>query len=487
MLLSVTLRREERVEMNRAYKKLGINVLLFAISSFGTKIIGFLLVPLYTSYLTTTEYGTADMLYTILNILIPVFSLDIADAVIRYVLDKKYKAQSVLLVAMKTIFLGSLVLCLLLLIIRSFMGSKVPDLYYGFLFLNFVLTSLYNTFVNYLKGKERIYVLVVAGLISALLNAGCNILFLTRFGMGVNGYLFANVISVAAPLLYLLGCARHYGYLNLNRTKINKGLAKEMRLYSTPLILNGLAWWINNSLDRVFVTVICGISANGLLAVAYKIPSIISMLQTIFNQAWSLSAIKEFDSEDRDIFIGNVYSYYGCAMTLGSSVILFCNVFLANLLYANDFFTAWQYTGMLVLANLFSGMSVCISGVFNAVKDTKTLAFTTVMGGIVNAILNASMIPWLGIQGAVIATMISNLIVWIWRMYKVRTYIKLNIHLKRDVISYGIVIIQSVIGISKSHFYIIQVLIFICLIILYWYELMRIYRFIVNRVRKRVK
>lgn len=470
--------------MNTAYKKLGSNILMFAISSFGTKVIGFLLVPLYTNFLTTTEYGTADMLYTILSIILPVFSLDIADGVIRYVLDNSYNASSVLFVAMKVILQGSLALFLLLCGIRAIGWLSVPDQYYGFLFLNFVFTSLYNTFVNYLKGKEQIRDLVIAGLMCSLLNAGCNILFLTKFCMGVNGYLLAHVISVAMPMIYLLICAGRYGYLSLYKIHIDRNLEKEMFLYSAPLILNGLAWWINNSIDRVFVTFICGMGANGLLAVSYKIPSVLSMLQAIFNQAWSLSAIKEFDRKDRDGFIGNVYSYYGCAMTLCSSAILLVNVYLAKILYANEFFVAWQYTGMLVIANLFGGMSVCISGVFNAVKDTKTLAMTTAMGGIVNAILNAILIPLIGVQGAVIATMVSNLVVWVWRMYKVRFHMKLNIHMIRDILSYVLVIIQCFAGISRSHLYVLQALIFLNMVVLYRHELMHIFRFGMKRVQR---
>lgn len=64
---------------------------------------------------------------------------------------------------------------------------------------------------------------------------------------------------------------------------------------------------------------------------------------------------------------------------------------------------------MLVIVNLFGGMSICISDVFNAVKDTKILVMTTVVGGIVNAVLNAILIPLIGVQGAVVTTMMSNL------------------------------------------------------------------------------
>lgn len=457
--------------MKSAYKKLGTNILLFSISSFGTKLIGFLLIPLYTNCLTTEEYGTADMLYTIVQLAVPIFSVDIADGVIRFVLDKRQKDSSILFTALKVVSFGSVALFLLMLGVRATKLFPVPDKYYGFIFLNFVFTSLYNTFVNYLKGKERIKNLVFAGLMCSLLNAVCNILFLTRFDMGVDGYLLAHLLAVAVPLVYLLVCVLHYGYLNLVCIAASRELEKEMLLYSAPLILNGLAWWANNSLDRIFVTVICGVGANGLLAVAYKIPSILSMLQTIFNQAWSLSAIQEFDSEDKNGFIGHIYSYYGCAMTISSSIILLLNVPLASILYASDFFAAWKYTGMLIIAHLFGGLSVCISGVFNAVKDTKTLAVTTMVGAIVNIALNAALIPCIGVQGAVIATMLSNLVVWMWRMHKVRTYIKLKIKIKRDFASYILVIVQCLIGLSTEHMYAIQALICLLIIIMYRAEI----------------
>ena len=471
--------------MNFAYKKLGTNIFMFAVSSFGTKIIGFLLVPLYTNYLSTVEYGTADMLSTIMSIVVPIFSIDIADGVMRYVLDKRCESSSVLFVAIKTISLGSSIFFILLICVRFTDLIDVPDFYYFYLFFSFMSTSLYNIFINYLKGKERITILVVAGLMCALLNAGCNILFLTRLGWGVEGYLLASVLSTAIPMLYLVICSGHYGYLKFKGIRSDKKLLMQMLGYSAPLILNSLAWWVNNSLDKFFVTFICGVSANGVLAVAYKIPSILSMLQTIFNQAWSLSAIQEFDSKDKNGFIGKVYSYYGCAMTISCSAVLLFNVFLARILYANDFFLAWKYTGMLIIANLFGGMSVCISGVFNAVKDTKTLATTTVIGGFVNTILNALMIPKLGVQGAVIATMISNVVVWLWRMWKVRSYITLKIHFVRDVISYVLVTIQCIVGLSESHLYVVQILIGICIVMLYKGELKNIYCFVTTGLLKR--
>ena len=165
-----------------------------------------------------------------------------------------------------------------------------------------------------------------------------SIIFLLYLDMGIKGYLYANLLSISIPTFFLLIRSWQYGFFSIKNVKIDKKLQKEMLKYCTPLIINGLSWWINNSIDRFFVNAICGINANGLLAVAYKIPSILAMFQTIFNQAWTMSAIQEFDPEDKSGFLTKTYTYYGGAMIFASAFILLANIPIAKLLYAKDFF-----------------------------------------------------------------------------------------------------------------------------------------------------
>lgn len=97
--------------MKKKYSYLSNNVKLFTISSFGQKILSFLLVPLYTSYLNTQEYGIIDLVATTINIIIPIFSLNIAEGIMRFTLEEKnskdYLAYGIL-VAKK----GALILAL---------------------------------------------------------------------------------------------------------------------------------------------------------------------------------------------------------------------------------------------------------------------------------------------------------------------------------------------------------------------------------------
>lgn len=445
--------------MGNAYKKLGTNISLFTISSFGTKILSFVLVPLYTNYLTTAEYGTADLLSTIVSLLIPIFTLDVADAVIRFTLDDNTDEESVLGVAVKIIFLGAGLLALILFTCRVLFHIDYPASYMFFIFINFLLSSFYNSLSNYFRGKDKITDIVVAGLMCTLINGVTNIILLLKFHMGINGYLMAHVLGVLVPTLYLFVRSFQCGIIKFHRMcESSPYLLKQMLLYCTPLIINGLSWWINNSLDRIFVTSMCGVDANGLLAVSYKIPSILSMFQTIFNQAWTMSVVQEFDPQDKNGFLSGIYSLYGCGMTIVCSSVLLLNIPLAKILYAKDFYQAWQFTGMLVVAQLFGALSICISGVFSAVKDSKTLASSTLIGALVNTLLNYFLIGRIGVQGAVIATLISNLVIWAYRMHKVKKYVSLKIRFKRDLTTYLLVILQCVFGLFEGQFYLGQLI-----------------------------
>lgn len=470
--------------MEKAYKKLGANISLFAISSFGTKIINFFLVPLYTHCLSTAEYGTVDMLTTVIQLLIPILTLDIADAVLRFTLDGQSNCNSILFTSIRTILLGSALLLAILFIVNTIHIIELPFTYFLFIFVSFFFTSIYNSLTNYFRGREKVTDVVVAGILNTLLNGACNLIFLLKFHLGIEGYLLANVIGIFIPVLFLVLRAWKFGFLCFSRMKVDREVERQMIRYCFPLIVNVVSWWINNSLDRVFVTTMQGVDANGLLAVSYKIPSILAMFQSIFNQAWTMSAVQEFDPADKNSFLSNTYSLYGCAMSIACSVVLLLNVPLAKILYAEDFFQAWQYTGMLIVAQLFSALSVCLSGVFTAVKDSRVLAISTLAGAGINAVLNAILIACIGIQGAVIATLISNVFIWIYRAKKVQKYVTMKVHYFRDCISYILIIIQCLIGLSNDHMYLLQLILLLCVGLLYRSELVLISRTVGGKLRR---
>ena len=455
--------------MNKAYKKLGTNIVLFAISSFGTKILNFLLVPLYTSYLTTSEYGTVDILNTVLQLLLPVFSFNIASGVIRFALDKENDKREVYQNGTKINLLGFVALLIFGWIGFSIFDSKLKISYLIFLQVGYLLSAIYTATANYFRGIGKVREMVFAGILSTLTSCVSNIVSLVILRAGIDGYLISILLSYLIPSLYMIIVGIKSKNIDFRVRIKDKILSKNMIIYSAPLIANSISWWFNSSLDRFFVLAMCGVAANGLLAVSYKIPSILALFQTIFNQAWTMSAVEEFKKDNNSIFFSRIYSIYNCLMVIICSFLLIMNVFIAKILYANDFFYAWRYTGILVVSQLFGALSICISGVFDAVKDSKSLARTTIIGAIINTILNYVLILYLDVYGAVIATLISNIVIWVLRIVKVRKYIDIKIDLKRDLIIYFLLIFQCWLGLFPGHMYFLQ-LIIMCVIFVSYYK-----------------
>lgn len=428
--------------MNR-YKYLIKNIGLLTLSSFATKLLSFFLVPLYTNILTTTEYGIYDLFNTTVGILIPILTLNVQEAVIRFALEKKYNREAIVSVAMQHFFLSCGITAVGLLVNGIFGFSSLGKEYAGFFFLMFMVQTLAGIVPAYIRGIDQIMALSVSSVLASAATIGCNIVFLVGFKWGLYGYFWANIIGPLVQCIYLMFHAKMFGETHLRRKYVEE--RKEMLAYSRPMIANSIAWWINNASDRYVVIFFCGLAENGIYSVASKIPSILNIFQSIFSQAWTLSAVKDFDPEDKNGFFANTYKAYNCLMVLVCSAIIVADKILAGFLYAKDFYAAWQYVPWLTIAIVFGSMSGYIGGVFSAVKNSKIFAQSTIIGAVTNVILNIILTPIMGALGAAIATAICYVVVWIVRLFHSKRYIKLRINLFRDTIGYVILAIQAIV------------------------------------------
>lgn len=424
--------------MKNKYKDLSINTLIFTISSFGSKFISFFLVPLYTAVLTTSEYGSVDLMTTTAQLLIPVLTLNIQDAVLRFTLDKNYNKEDVLTVASRTIFVSScLLLCVLVLTNRGGLINLSGN-YVAFLFCSYLMGTINNSLSMYLRSTGKMKVIGVCGVINTFITCLANIFLLLVVKIGVNGYMIAYMSGafVANIGMIIFGNVLE----DLKHGKWNKEVSKTMFAYGVPLVANSIAWWINNVSDRYILTFFCGTALNGVYSVAYKIPSILSMIQSTFYNAWSVSAITEFDENDSDGFIGNVFTLYTVASIVLCSGIMLFNIFIAKIVYSNDFFVAWKYVPLLLVGTIFNGLGLFIGCIFTAVKRTKDISTTTMVGAGINTVLNFALIPVIGGTGAAFATMVGYFLVFVVRLKRLRNIVKMKV--KWTPMIFGVVILS---------------------------------------------
>lgn len=464
---------------NSGYRYLFNNIGLLTLSNFATKFLSFFLVPLYTNILSTTEYGTYDLFNATIGVLLPVLTLNIQESVLRFSLDKKTSRKAIVSISVKYLLISNL-LVIIGLIFNKITNLNLMIAEYGiYFFLMFFVQSLVGVITCYIRGVDRVADLSVSSVITSIVTISCNIIFLVAFKWGLPGYFLANIIGPLVQCIYLMVRSNFLKEIRFEQFTPEE---EAMTNYSKPLIANSIAWWVNNVSDRYVIVFFCGLAENGVYSVAGKIPSILNIFQTIFNQAWTLSAVKDFDPEDKNGFFTNTYKAYNCMMVIICSSIIVADKILAKFLYAKDFYVAWKYVPWLTVAILFGALSGYLGGFFSAVKDSKLFATSTIMGAIINLILNFVFTPIYGAMGAAIATAISYIVVWAFRYVQSRKYIKLKINLTRDIIAYILLIAQSLLILIeglKMYFFVGIVFLIICF--LYIKDIM----LVLNKILKR--
>ena len=303
--------------------------------------------------------------------------------------------------------------------------------------------ALNNILNLYLKAKNKASVIAVSGILCTLITCSSNVLLLLVFKFGIIGYMISNTIGVFIQVVYQLVIGHAYKDIHIrNYTNLSKSMIK----YSSPLIANSISWWINNASDRYILTWLRGASANGIYTVSYKIPTILSMFQNIFFNAWSISAISEFDENDTDGFIGTNYSLYSFVSLFVCSGLLIINIPLAKFLYRGDYFAAWQCVPFLLFGTVFSGISQFEGSLFAAKRNTKQVAKTTVIGAAVNTICNFVFIYFIGATGAALATLLGYAVTWVLRTKYLQAFIKMKVNWFNHFASLFLVAIQAIIA-----------------------------------------
>ena len=407
--------------MNRQYKYLIKNMGILTLSSFSSRILVFLIIPLYTAVLTTEEYGFYDLMISTAQFLSPVLTLNIADAVMRFSMDREISQADVVSIGLRYVIRSFFGVLLFLIICRRVGIPRLLTGFEGLLWLYFVSSVSGQFLIQCAKGMERVKDMGIAGICGTVVMVSGNLVFLLVCHWGLRGFFLANILAQAVPAGYLAVRLRVWRYI---RRIQNAPLRGEMLRYSVPLIVTVIGWQVNGAADKYVVSFLCGISANGLLSVSYKIPAVMNTLQNIFTQAWQISAVKEYDSQDAGAFYGRMFQFTTAWLSLScAGIILLCRP-LARLLFAGEFYDAWRYVPFLVISSVINAASGFLGPILSAAKNSAVMAKSALYGSLANIVMNLALVYGYGVQGAAVATAISSFIIYWVRIRAVRERIQ---------------------------------------------------------------
>ena len=424
------------------YKKLASNTLIFAIGTFSSKILSFLLMPFITRVMATGDYGAADLVQQTVNVLIPIVTLAVNSAALRFALDKAADKSDVLTVGVRTTLVGFTIFLFFAYPISfiTINDFRLGD--YIILIIAFVLVSSFRQLCQqFVRGSGHVKIFAIDGIIATATTLLFTILFLGPLKWGVTGYIMAIIVSDACSILFFTVTAKLYKYV---KPRCNdKSIGRQMLKYCAPLVPTVILWWIINVSDRYMITYFIDSSANGLYTAASKIPNFVILFSQIFIDAWQLSAVDEYDSKDRAEFFTKVFRVYsGGVFAVASALILFCQ-FITKILVSQAFYDSWKYVPILIIATSYSCIVNFLASVYMAEKKSLMSLLTASSGAVANVLLGLLMIPKLGANGAAIATVISFLVVFITRGMNTRKYVKINFKLPFMILETLILITQS--------------------------------------------
>lgn len=425
------------------FRELFTNTIVFAIGNILSKLILFVLMPLYTTVLTTEQYGVADLIINSIELILPIMTLCISDAVFRLSIDVNVDKKSLLSNGIYVLVRGSVIFIIAISILNILFPNKYW-LYFGFLYISNAIRQLIAQFT---RGIGYSKAFAISGVISAATLAISNIIILLFLNGGINGYLFSIILSNIIPVLYLMKVCKLHVYMD--NMYVNKELLKDMLKFSIPNIPNMLSWWINNISSRYIINIFCGANIAGMFAAASKVPSLINVLSTIFQQAWQYSSAKEYGEDKNSNFYNDVFQYYSPFILITSSTLIMIIPYISKYILLGEFYNSWRYIPLLLVSATLGCYSSFFGTFYLVVKKNTTGMISTLVGACTNLFLSIILIPNLGVYGALFASVISYGVITYIRIVTTKKYITIEFDNKKFIICIILILLESILLVSN--------------------------------------
>ncbi len=412
------------------FGKLFSDTAILGLGTFGSKLLIFLLMPLYTSLLSPAEYGTAELITGTASLVMPFACVGITNGIFRFAAELGIGLGITTVIgAFAYLFCGAWRYEILLIVVYVLMAD------------------FQAVCAQYVRAIDRTKLFAWQGILNTLLTVGSNLLFLMVFHLGVTGYVLATVVGNFLTTVFLIVSAKLWTVFTPQ--KVTRETMRELFRFSMPMVPTTVCWLITDLSDRYLVTYYCGEAMNGVYSAAYKIPTAVNLVSGVFMQAWQFSAVvQSADGDTCEKFYSQVFRGFLSVIFIVSGGLILLSPFLCGLLLDEAYADAWRYMPTLLCAVALEAIVAFLASVYMVKKKTMHSFLTAMVGTTLNLILNFLFIPkdgeLGGALGAAIATFIGYASVYLLRMIDAPRLIRFRLYLPRQFVSILLLIASAV-------------------------------------------
>lgn len=429
------------------YTRLAKDTAVFAAGNLLTKLIYFLMVPLYTSALSTAQYARAEMLNTLIDIVYPIATMYVVEAMYRFTIDDDADLQQTYGITMR-ITLWSILFVTVGSAVLYAVFQNPETLLFGALYISF---SIYKAVLQFARALGRNVPFAIAGVINALMLTGMNVLLLLVLKGGVASYICSIIVANVTASVYIFFATGQRKYISL-RFRPDKALRRVMLRYSIPCVPNMLGWWVVNVSDRYMLQYMVSDAVCGVYTAASKLPAVLSTFSTIFQQAWQYSAVKESKSEDSETFYSEIFTALSTFLLCLSSVVTLCTDVLCRIVLQKEFYEGRFILPILLAAAVYSCYAAYFGTFYGVIKNNVMVMVSTILAAVVNVVLNLLLIPRMGALGAAYATLISYAVMALIRIVDTRKYVRHHVRLW-NILAQNVLLVAEAVVMTGSGSY----------------------------------
>ncbi|HIX27611.1 MAG TPA: lipopolysaccharide biosynthesis protein [Candidatus Barnesiella excrementigallinarum] len=398
--------------MNRGTKFIN-DIFIYAIGNLGSKLITFLLVPLYTYFISPEDFGYYDIVLNLTFLAMGFITFQLRDGTFRFLLDneEEHIRKSVVSFSYKLLTQSSLVVLLAGIVFSFF--YEIRD--WGWIIAFVITLSLYEVEIQIARGLGQNKQFVLAGILTAFQIALYSLVFVAWLRMGIGGIFCSNILARVVTMVIVeirTRIFKRYFFMGFKDKALNKALLK----YSLPLLPNAVCWWLLGSSSRLYIEHFLGLEANGIFAVAMKFSTILETFSVIVYQAWQETAIKQYEAPDRGKFFSRIFNTYSYILTVLALVFSFVLKLNYSWLVDDRYADSLQYLYPLFISVVCFALAAFYDLGYQCSKRTVRNLPGIIITTVLNLVMNYFFIRIWGIWGIVLSSILSYLFLLAFRI-----------------------------------------------------------------------
>ncbi len=388
------------------------NTAILGIGAIFSKGLIFLMIPFFSRWLSVDDYGSFDLFSAYITLLIPFMTLSSGEAIFRFLLDAKQADEQKKIVTNGLLIFATgntiTIALAMLYFFHTTQNVAIP-------FCCFLFSEALNQFVlTYLRGIKQLTRYTICNMLSMIGITIFVTLLVKVCGLGLSGMLYGYALGYFVSSVFALFTTNFFQYIDFSL--INNKKVYSLIQYSAPLIPNAISWWIVNASDRTIIKIFLGTAANGIYAIAYKVPSLCTTLFNVFNVSWQENVVLAMNDNDREVYFKKIFTNMVKILVSICSCILCIDFILFHYIFDIKYFEGMKYAPILVSSCIFTVISQFFGGLFIGLKMPKYNGSTSIMAAVVNILTHLLLVKFVGLYAAAISTIVSFIVLCVVRL-----------------------------------------------------------------------